>query len=112
MVKICLMVASLSLFIGCKHAEFPVDYYYSPVMRMKDVVLQDGTKITVVDLDKSFCGRYRVIDKEKVIFQRDQVFGLLQCNGMFGTSSDDTPVLLDFIRDRIKKNKKSIEQME
>lgn len=112
MVKIFLMAASISLLVSCKHSEFPVDYYYSPVIRTKEVVLQDGTKEVVVDLKRSFCTQYRVVDKENVVFKKEGAIGLLDCNGMFGTSTSDTPILLDFIREKIKKNRKQIEQLQ
>lgn len=98
MAKTFLMVIVLSLF-GCKEEALPVTHFYSPVLRFKKV-----NGVLELNVERSFCAKYRLIDRQNIKFDRGEKRPLHECNGMFGMSAGETGNALDFIRDKIKKN--------
>lgn len=82
----CLTALSLSSCAGLK--KFPTDYVYE------------------VDLHRQICGKYKIVDKERMLFEHDSDLPIMSCDGVFGFSTVDTPKVMDWGRDAIDYGKK------
>lgn len=82
----CLTALSLSGCAGLK--PFPSDYVYE------------------VDLHHQVCGKYKIVDKERMLFEHDSDLPIMSCDGVFGFSTVDTPKVMDWGRDAIDYGKK------
>lgn len=58
-----------------------------------------------IDTANDTCGVYAIVDQERVIFEHREDRPLSACAGVFGFSTEDTPKVLDWSRDRIKDAK-------
>lgn len=81
------LIFLIALALGSCAQKFPAQFIYE------------------VDLDNQVCGRYKVVDSERLTFEHDSDLPLSSCNGVFGFSSRDISPVLNWTRDAIKQAK-------
>lgn len=63
-----------------------------------------------IDLTNGLCGVYEITDQERVLFEHKEDLILGACNGVFGFSTEDTPKVIQWTRDRIQEAKQKCQQ--
>lgn len=84
------MALSLSVLASCSKLEkFPSDFIYE------------------ADVKFQVCGKWKIVDHERLLVEHVEDLPLSVCDGMFGFSSADMPKVLNWSRaaiDKIKNN--------
>lgn len=79
------MALSLTSCAGLK--PFPSEYVYE------------------TDLHNQVCGKYKIVDKERLLIEWDSDLPIMACHGVFGFSTIDEPKVLDWGRDAVDYGK-------
>lgn len=83
-----LMALALSFCACAKLPEFPAEFIFE------------------ADMQSKVCGKWKIIDKERLLVEHVQDLPLEKCHGIFGFSVNDMPKVLDWSRVAITEMKK------
>jgi hypothetical protein len=60
-----------------------------------------ATHVYEVDVESGVCGRFKIVDEKRLLFEHDMDLPLTECDGVFGFSMKQVAPVMNWTRDRI-----------